>query len=106
MSCLGNMSLLDDCILIMCNAGTVPIIIKGMTSNMDNVKLVLIGLEILSNFAAADDEEIDQQATEILLEQGSIETIRAVVDKYYTNEEVMLAAIDALYNFSNDAKAA
>ena len=105
-SCLSRMALLDSCILMMCKAGTVHTLNRGMLANLDNPKLILIGLEIFSNFAAADDDEIDAEATEILLEHGSIETIKTVMDKMFTNESVMLSAFDALYNFSDDAKAA
>ena len=105
-TCLSSMALLDSCIRILCTAGTVHTLNRGMLTNLDNQKLILVGLEIFSNFAAAEDDEIDAQATEILLEQGSIETIKAVMDKMYTNESVMRSAFDALYNFSDDAKAA
>ena len=44
MSCLGSMSLVDDCILIMCQAGAVPIVDKGLHAHTENRKLIRIGL--------------------------------------------------------------
>ena len=54
----------------MCKAGTVPALIAGMNAHNSDKKLLRVGLEMISNFAAADDEEIDHEATEMLLTQG------------------------------------
>ena len=105
-SCLGNMSLLDDCILLMCKAGTVPALIAGMNAHNSDKKLLRVGLEMISNFAAADDEEIDHEATEMLLTQGAIQQLKAVIEKHPTDAMLMRSTFDAMYNLGNDHDAA
>ena len=67
MRCMGNMSIVDNCILTMTAAGTVPLVASGMDVHMGDAKVLRTAVELFSNFGATEDDEMDAAATNRLL---------------------------------------
>jgi len=63
-------------------------------------------VELLSNFGAIEDEELDAAMTQYIIKEECIETIAAVMHQFDTRVPLLLVAYEALYNIGNDGDAA
>ncbi|KAH8060747.1 hypothetical protein JL722_4861 [Aureococcus anophagefferens] len=79
MRCMGNMSIVDACILTMTAAGSVPLVVAGMDVHMDDSKVLRTAVELFSNFGATEDDDMDEQATTYLIDGGAIGAIKKCV---------------------------
>ncbi|KAH8051683.1 hypothetical protein JL720_15067 [Aureococcus anophagefferens] len=108
MRCMGNMSIVDACILTMTAAGSVPLVVAGMDVHMDDSKVLRTAVELFSNFGATEDDDMDEQATTYLIDGGAIGAIKKVLAEHASANDATLltACFDALYNIGNDERAA
>eukprot|EP00969_Alexandrium_andersonii_P289799 12808922-Alexandrium_andersonii.AAC.1 len=60
---MGNLSLVDDCILEMVRRRAVERIVVCMEVNGESVRLLKTAMEVISNFAAMEDDDNDEEAT-------------------------------------------
>ena len=61
--CLGSLSLVDECVVNMCVRNGVWITVSGMKLHMDSPEALKVAIELLSNFAACEDDALDAQCT-------------------------------------------
>ena len=98
MRCMGNMSIVDACILTMTAAGSVPLVVAGMDVHMDDSKVLRTAVELFSNFGATEDDDMDEQATTYLIDGGAIGAIKKVLAEHASANDATLltACFDAL----------
>lgn len=104
--CLGSMSLVDRCIVVMTSFGVVTVVVAGIDSHLEDANVLRSAIELLSNFGAIENESLEEQAIHALIEGGSIQAIRRVLNEHSARDAVLLiSCFDALYNVGNDERA-
>lgn len=61
MRCLGSFSLVDACILVLAEQRACALLSAGLRQWRGAPEAVAVGLEVLSNLAAIEDDELDEQ---------------------------------------------
>ena len=61
MRCLGSFSLVDGCILVLAGQRACALLAAGLRQWRGAPEAVACGLEVLSNLAAIEDDELDEQ---------------------------------------------
>lgn len=103
---LGNMSMVDGNIISLVKKGAVRYVVAGMKRHVANVDFVRTALDVLSNFGAIDDDDLDAEATECIINDGGLEQLVACLKFHHTNSSVLISGMEALYNIGNDDNAA
>ena len=103
---MGSLSLVDDCIVLMVEAGATRLTVHGMREHANRPEHVASAIELISNFGAIEDDELDEQMTAYLIEEGGLDAILDVMKTYDTSVPILLIGFEALYNIGNDGDAA
>lgn len=104
--CMGSMSIADRCVQTMTSAGVVPLVVSGMDAHMNAPKVLRTAVELVSNFGAAEEKALDEEATRFLIQGGAIQGVRRVLDEHGQSQDLVASCFDALYNIANDESAA
>lgn len=104
--CMGNLSLSDDCIVLMVESSATKLTVFGMKEHCERPEHVASAIELLSNFGAIEDDELDEQMTAYLIEEGGLDAILDAMRHYDTSVPILLIGFEALYNIGNDGEAA
>ena len=104
--CMGNLSLNDDCISYMTERKGVALTVAGMKTHVDHDEHLKVAVELISNFAACEDEELDEKCTEFIMNEGGLTAVLDVMRDNDTNTIMLLTCFEALYNLADDAAAA
>ncbi len=104
--CMGSLSLSDDCIVLMVESGATRLTVFGMKEHAERPEHVASAIELISNFGAIEDDELDEQMTAILIEECGLDAILDAMKYYDTSVPILLIAFEALYNIGNDGDAA
>lgn len=104
--CLGSMSLVDRCIVVMTSFGVVTLVVAGIDSHLEDANVLRSAIELLSNFGAIENESLEDQAITALIEGGSIQAIRRVLNEHSAQQtSLLISCFDALYNVGSDERA-
>ena len=90
----------------MCTRNGVWITVSGMREHMEDTEALKVAIELLSNFAACEDDDMDAQCTQFLLDQGGLEIVMECMIKFDTDTAMLLVCFEALYNLADDDAAA
>ena len=61
--CLGSFSLVDACIVLLAERGVCALVVRGLRHWRGLPDVVACAMELLSNLAAIEDDEMDEQVT-------------------------------------------
>ena len=104
--CMGNLSLVDEAVMFMVRRRAVERMVVCMEVHSVNLRVLKTSMEVISNFAAMEDEEEDAEATRYINDEGGLDKILEIVRENSTHPELLSAGMDALYNLGNDSEAA
>jgi hypothetical protein len=105
---LGTYSLNDDCLNVILHHGVVSALVTGMKDHLTSSTVIKVTLELISNFAAFEEENVDEEdenylsPTEIVLEEGGVQFILACLKHHEDKPIIISTAMDAIYNIVDE----
>ena len=103
---IGNMSLDDDAIIGMINRHAVAKLVSAMNLHRDSKEIARLGVMVISNFGAINDEEKDAYATEYIIRERGTVAVKDAMKRYSDNLDIVEATMEALFNLGNEVDAA
>jgi hypothetical protein len=105
---LGTYSLNDDCLNVILHHGVVSALVTGMKDHLTSSTVIKVTLELISNFAAFEEENVDEEdenylsPTEIVLEEGGVQFILSCLKHHEDKPIIISTAMDAIYNIVDE----
>jgi len=106
MRLFGNLSIVDECILELAKRGAVALVVRGMAEHRHEREVIRTAMEVLSNFGAIEDEDMDSEVTGYIVSEGGIAALSEAMKRHDDKVDVLQAGMEALYNLGNDQEAA